>query len=238
MGRLQTYALTAALTLMLAAQAQAADAPPIEPLPPVIPQPPSVVEEFTSGWYLRGDIGYRFNDLGTVTALKGANPTNNEIDDSVLLGVGAGYKSGWFRADVTFDYGGNLAYTGTRSVPGDLTGKVDSYTTLFNVYFDLGTWSGLTPYIGGGVGGSFIRGRNFAVRNTTIPLDGFNRWNLGWAWMAGVSSALSPSVVIDLGYRYIDLGDATSNFDTTGNQYFLNHLTAHEIRLGARYLFD
>ncbi|MBI4274534.1 MAG: porin family protein [Rhizobiales bacterium] len=238
MSSLLRIVFAAALTTTLATNGQAADAPSMAPLPPIIQAPPSPVIEFTSGWYLRGDIGYRFNNLGTVTALIGPNPTNNTIDDGILLGVGGGYKSGWFRADVTLDHGGQITYEGTRSLPNDYKAKVDSYTVLFNVYFDLGTWSGFTPYIGGGIGGSFLRGRDFARVNTTIPRDGFERWNLGWAWMAGVSSAISPSVVIDVGYRYIDLGDATTNFDSTNNQLFLNNLTAHEVRIGARYLFD
>lgn len=227
--------VTAALTAMLAVPVQAADAPP---LPPIIEAPSLPVVEFASGWYLRGDVGYRFNDFDNVTALNGINPTNNTINDAVLLGVGAGYKSGWFRADVTLDYGGRGSYEGTRTVSGDLTARVESYTALFNVYFDLGTWSGLTPYVGGGIGGSFLRGRDFARRDNTAPLEAFTRWNLGWAWMAGISSTISPNVVVDLGYRYIDLGSATTNYDTSGNQLFINDLTAHEIRLGARYLLD
>ncbi len=235
MRSLPKTVIAAALTAMLAAGAHAADAPS---MPPIFQAPPLSVVEFTSGWYLRGDVGYRLNDLGTVTALTGPNPTENNIPDATLLGIGAGYKSGWFRADVTLDYGGRNAYTGTRVVPGDYAAKIDSYTALFNVYFDLGTWAGFTPYVGGGIGGSFLRGRDFAWRNTTIPLDGFNRWNLGWAWMAGVSSAISPNITIDLGYRYIDLGDATTNYDTSGNQLFVNGLSAHEIRIGARYHLD
>lgn len=239
MCRLQRSAFAAAMAATMAAGAHAADGPgPAPAFPPIVQAPPPQVEQFTSGWYLRGDIGYRFNNLDSVSALTGPNPVNNEISDSLVLGIGAGYKVNWFRTDVTLDYGGRMSYDGTRSIAGDYSAKIDSYTALFNVYFDLGTWSGFTPYIGGGVGGSFLRGRDFAWRNNTARVDAIKRWNLGWAGMAGIGYAVSPNLSLDLGYRYIDLGDATTNYDTANNQLYLNGLTAHEIRIGARYLLD
>jgi len=38
--------------------------------------------------------------------------------------------------------------------------KIDAVSALANVYLDLGTWAGFTPYIGGGGGMSYLRSKN------------------------------------------------------------------------------
>jgi len=68
---------------------------------------------------------------------------------------------------------------------------------------------------------------------STISGDG--RWTPSWAVMAGVSYLFSPVWLLDISYRYLDVGKATSTlWDGTTVQY--GDWTAQEIRVGLRYL--
>lgn len=225
---------------MLVSVAQAADMPPrFElPTPPPIYRAPAADDG--SGWYLRGDIGYRLNRLDSVSAATGfADPVNNSIGNGMAYGGGVGYKAGWIRADITGDYAPPVGFTGTVVTPGDVNGSVSAITALFNLYFDLGTWSGFTPYVGAGLGGANLRTSNY-VSLVAPPLglvSENSRWNLAWAATAGVSFGFTRNLMLDAGYRYLNMGDATFGPDTLGRNMTGRGLAAHEFRVGVRWMF-
>jgi opacity protein-like surface antigen len=242
----KTFATIGASALMFAAAAaQAADLPRPAPPPsltlppPAVQRAPSVIEESSSGWYLRGDVGYRMNRLGSVANLAPVPTTDDRIDKAGVGGFGVGYKMQWFRVDATLDYSGKTKYWGnTAALSPDFTARMQSVTALMNVYGDLGTWYGLTPYIGLGVGGAYLRTADFSRASLPIvaPLPAAtSNWNLGWAWMAGVSYKISQNYNVDLGYRHVSFGDAMTGIDAFGNQLTFKKLTADEIRLGLRW---
>ena len=81
--------------------------------------------------------------------------------------------------------------------------------------------------------------------DTAFPTGGagtpaVNRVNFSWAWMAGVSFRVSPTWLIDVGYRHLDMGrvDNTTGSNSVLDRTTFNKLTADEIRIGVRYLFD
>lgn len=249
MGRkLKAAATIGAFTFILSSAAQAADlprayppAPPLPP-PPMVQSAPSLVDEFASGWYLRGDVGYRFNRINDVTNADPTVPvTNDSFDRSWLLGAGVGYKWQWFRADVTADYGTMAKYAGsTADMVDDFTTKIDSISVLANVYGDLGTWFGLTPYIGAGLGAARLSTSEFSQHflAPVAAVAATSRWNFAWAYMAGISYKVSGNFQIDLGYRHINMGDITTGMDAYGNQLSFAKVSADEIRLGVRYIID
>jgi opacity protein-like surface antigen len=55
--------------------------------------------------------------------------------------------------------------------------------------------------------------------------------------MTGFGYAMAPNLMIDVGYRYIDFGDAQTNADAFGAMTFKN-IAAHEVRVGLRWSFD
>jgi opacity protein-like surface antigen len=247
MGSLKTFAMIGTLTVALATTATAADLPRPAPSLPLPPPPivqraaPSLVDEFASGWYLRGDVGYRMNKLGSVANAAVVQPTNNRIDKSAVIGLGVGYKWQWFRSDLTLDYGTKAKYWGDSVfLANDFTARIDSSTLLLNVYGDLGTWFGLTPYLGAGIGGAYLGTGDFGQNSqpfvSAVPVN--SKWNLAWAWMAGASYRLSQNYHIDLGYRHVNMGDAMSGTDAYGNRMTFKSLSADEIRLGVRYVID
>jgi opacity protein-like surface antigen len=225
------------LTSATAARAADVSGPAVSmPLPTPTVQTAPV--EDSSGWYLRGDAGYRFNRLGGVSNLAPVPTFNDKLDNSWMFGLGAGYKAQWFRADLTFDYGTQAKYAGsTAAQASDFTARINGFTTLVNFYADLGTWSCFTPYLGLGGGGAYLRTSDFSRASlpSITPVADSSKWNFAWAWMAGVSYQVSQNYLIDFGYRHVNFGTAATGIDSFGNQLTFRNLSADEIRAGMRW---
>lgn len=247
MGYLKNIVLAAALGAgaMTSGVAFAADMPEpyIEPAPVPI----------ASGWYLRGDIGYKlYNDpdISFNTPTYSDSWNNTSLDGTAVLGLGVGYQfTDYIRADITADYefksgAYGEGYCGGCGGVGHTveTADIDAWTILANAYVDIGTWGGFTPYIGGGVGTAYLNTSNISYVNpngVTGTWDGNGQWNFAWALMAGASYAISPNTAIDFNYRYLNLGDAQSGFINAGGGGTINYdnISANEFRVGLRYKF-
>jgi opacity protein-like surface antigen len=116
---------------------------------------------------------------------------------------------------------------------------------MLNAYADLGTWNGLTPYLGAGVGAA----RTVLSRHVRIAADatglisierlsGRSDHGFAWALMAGFGYELLPGLTLDLGYRFLGLGDVKTRSFDLGRGIGVESLGAHEVRLGLRYLFE
>ncbi len=224
--------------LLLPGAAMAADMPGLAP-PPAAPIERILPSPANAAWYLRGDLGYYWGRIDGAQSAPGfANPSSNGLDNGVTGGVGVGVKTRWLRNDVTLDYTG-LKYTGTVATPGDTTAKVTAITALFNGYLDLGTWYGLTPYVGAGAGASNLRTYDYASTAAPPFAGGLShtQWKFAWALMGGVGYAVAPNILVDLGYRYMDFGDVETASDASGAM-ILKNLAAHEVRVGVRWSFD
>jgi len=197
-----------------------------------------------SGWYLRGDIGYRWNSLSSVDST--VPTTSRKIGDSVGASIGAGYRYQWFRADVTLDHGFTSQFRGTTaplltSQP-QYSARVDSSSALLNFYADFGTWYGFTPYVGAGAGVTYLRGISYVDSSLVVPgpSNMAKDFNFSWAWMAGVAIQVQPQWLVDVGFRHLELGDLsmTANTPLPTPATTLHSLSANELRIGLRYLFD
>jgi opacity protein-like surface antigen len=236
MNKMRIPLLTGFVALALTSGVRAADMPY-----GTYVAPGAQVQEFFSAWYLRLDGGYRMNGLSGGDVL-GSGFSSSSLKDSGTVGGGVGYKWGWFRSDVTFDYGSGPKFVGDTAVPQHVTAKLSSFTGLLNGYIDMGSWWGFTPYIGAGVGTSYLKPAQFVLSNpllvtSTIASDA--KWDFSWAAMAGVSYALGPSFMIDASYRYLDLGEARSSVYLPAGapgQVKYGNWTAQEVRIGLRYL--
>ncbi|HEX5867632.1 MAG TPA: hypothetical protein VFY72_07980, partial [Beijerinckiaceae bacterium] len=128
-------------------------------------------------------------------------------------------------------------------------GKLDSTTGLVNAYVDLGTWYGVTPYVGAGVGVAMNHLQDYRTRLTCVtpacgPLGdqslaevpAHRSYDLAWAVMGGIAVDLGVGFQVDVGYRYANLGEAgiRDNGTTTRSK----DIEAHEVRLGLRYMVD
>jgi opacity protein-like surface antigen len=213
---------------------------------------PMLMQAAAGPCYFRGDIGYSWSQDPSARFTQTAGGlfvtdavSNVSLDNSWVGGVGVGCGSGsrGIRGEIMLDWHGDRDLTGTLAAPlgGTVNTSIQSTTLMFNGYYDLGRWANVVPYIGAGVG--VARNRMDDVSFTALgnTLNSEDKWSLAWSLMAGVSYQLSERVIIDLGYRYIDLGKAeSSRIDSAGfvNPSFrVDDLTAHEFKVGLRWHF-
>jgi opacity protein-like surface antigen len=196
------------------------------------------------------------------------NLTRTSIEDNWGIGGGIGYYfSRNIRADMTYEWREKNQYRGSQldlhgPLPGQRRFGVQSDVVLANVYYDIAPEHRISPYIGFGIGAA----HHDVSAGTVIPvcgcggtIDAASNWHVAGALMAGVSIDLFGSrghyvgstkddvgyapgraVKLDLGYRFLHLGEAA-----TGPVRYLDgsraspdpdveSIRAHEFRVGLR----
>ena len=195
MARSKLFALARTLTLAASVGAPTlAAAADLLPPPPPPPYAPPV--EVGGGWYLRGDVGASVYDRAKYSTSYDYNgypdenrAFGNEVGGGGFAGVGVGYQfTPFLRGDVTGEYRystglrGSEYYKGVTDENGlgsyginKSSGHFDSAVVLANAYFDLGTWYGITPFVGAGAGYAFNRvsgyGTNGQYTSPTYAYD-------------------------------------------------------------------
>jgi opacity protein-like surface antigen len=246
------------LALASATTAQAADLLPPPPMPAPV--------EFGGGWYLRGDVGVGSLDFKGTSAVDRTSPPaayvydtiENSVSDQVFVGAGIGYQfNPWLRFDATGEYRTQAEW---RFASRDMTfgpggynvdsGKFSTIVGLANAYVDLGTWWGITPFVGAGVGVAHHMFGQVTDVGHGISYDGFgsgpshDKTNLAWALHAGLGYDVTPNLKLELAYRYLNMGDAetgvVSCLPSCGGDlrtaYKLKELESHDIKIGMRWM--
>ena len=178
------------------------------------------------GWYLRGDIGYSNQQVDSLDnalydTYDSVDNVYKDFDGAPFFGAGIGYRwNHWFRTDVTGEYrsksdfdGLDIAIRSARDVvPDNYTAKKSEWLALLNGYLDVGTWHGITPFVGAGVGAANVKISDFTDVGTTVDSvafgDDHDEWNFAWALYAGLGFEVTEAFTVELAYRYLDLGDA------------------------------
>jgi len=255
------FFVAAGAASLLSSMAFAADLA-IAPPPMSYAPPPA---DF-GGWYLRGDIGMTNQQMKSLN-----NPDPNAVlftpvgmgfDSGMLFDLGVGYQfNNWLRADITGQWRGRANFHGSQFTDAFAgSALVDNYTAskseavfMAHGYVDLGTWWCVTPFIGAGIGTSYNRissfrddgfGNTFGVaRPSSVVYAADNgKWNFAWALHAGLAYRVTPNVTLELGYSFMNLGDATtgvnSNFGGGPTPQFpwtMKDITSHDLMLGVRW---
>lgn len=221
-----------------------------------------------TGFYVRADLGLaissqadtRDDNCGSPNPYFGCgNSLDSSSGASVAIGGGVGYRVvPWFRTDFTLTYRPTFDIDGTITQNGPSRGfkaDVSSWNGMLNGYVDVagflpkGKLGIFHPYAGAGMG--------FAVNSVddlkagtpgnpalTENLPSGSTANFAWMLTAGTGIHVGNGILVDLGYKYIDLGSFTSsagqacagaacrNVDAvTGD------LQAHELSVGVRFGF-
>ncbi|MBO0732838.1 MAG: porin family protein [Methylocapsa sp.] len=278
----KALALAAAGLIPLAAAANLAVPATAADFGQPLPEPPPAYDmvDFSSGWYVRGDIAYARETFPEITPDFGLIPS---VRNTYSTGAGMGYKiNDWLRTDLILDYRSPVQSAGIGAVrgceivlPDVVTGlptpssqvcaghfntQIHRWDLLANAYIDLGTWQGVTPYVGAGAGVSWARiwqSVNWSLINglpcqASCGFPGFGgtfffsdwdrsqsvmQYRFAWALMAGFAVALTDHVQLDAGYRYLNLGTVSSVSAVTGAAASRT-VTANEVRAGLRYTID
>lgn len=228
---------------------------PVEQMP--IPEPVSARE-----YYLKAFIGITNQEIDTFTnsTIQAGNFTivDHDFDSSPFIGFGIGVRhSERFRFDFTGEYRGKSDFTGldTYVDPGcgagvctnEHSGIKSEWLFLANAFWDIGTYRGITPYVGAGVGTAAVSLDGFKdvnlITNGLHWADDNTEWNLAWALHAGLSYEISSDVTFDLGYRFTYLGDgetgrySTFGTSTTQGPTKLEDIVSHDVMVGLRWNF-
>lgn len=282
MGVSRALIVAAASIASLTTAANAAD---LLPPPPMVSSPAVVAVQDFSGWYLRGDIGLGLHNNTKIQNVPnplaqgapGFNPTAYNLSPAAMstatfIKLGVGYQiNSWFRTDVTVEYRGS-----TFSANDELSwnngaqfyvlrnfyrGNMASFVGLLNGYVDLGTWYGITPYVGAGAGfasttlhGVTDNGYSnlyagpgaFASSNTGGYYNSKTTSSFAWALMAGLSYNVTSNLKLDFGYRYLNYGKASAGAPNCFNggpgvsacnnvlQFSRGH--SHDFSIGLRWM--
>jgi opacity protein-like surface antigen len=202
-SRARATALMATLGALCVSAATAADMPFASPLP--APPPVDQPVEFGTGWYLRGDVGYSNMPVPVVVA-DFANNLGRTGAASGGIGFGYQYNS-WLRTDFEIDRAvfrpssaqapmwcpsGTIMDSQATNLPVGylydlnetctpyITAHLNRTTPMLNAYLDLGHWWGFTPYVGAGVGMSYLQSSSAVTYNNTAN-------GLPWAPNLGVT---------------------------------------------------
>lgn len=250
---------SAALLAMPVAPASAADFGygSVKDIPP--PPAPS-----GRAWYLRGTIGMKNPEPGSIFVddPAWANHTvhHQDIKSSSLFGFGIGVEHNrWLRFDITGEYRGKQHFVahdsysygvcnGDPTVCGtnDYSANIKSWLGLANAYIDLGTYRGITPYVGGGIGFASLTTMGFKDQNVPAGSTFYGErdkttTNFAWALYAGLAYDVTPALTLDFGYRYTDLGSIKTGTATAfdGSSSYsgleIRDITSHDLLLTARY---
>jgi len=252
--------------------ANAADLPPVMQARPIAPVH---VEEMTGGWYLRGDIGVgkqSFKNFDfTQTNQAFVWPASWRIDqqemgDTSFIGAGLGYQwNSWLRVDATAEFRAKAKFKAVGSytefcAPGQrcfdvYDGSHSAVVVMANAYIDLGTWMCLTPFVGAGAGFAYhkvsaVHDVGYVAGGTTgfgYGQSDFTESKFAWALHAGVAYSVNNNFKMELGYRYLNMGNVNTgvvdcSFGGCGTGggprafYTFREMDSHDFKLGMRWM--
>lgn len=164
------------------------------------------------GWLVGAAVGVHFTDN-----LRG------EVEVSTgSLGIN----------DVTISGGLVAPVDGSVALPVT-DGSASTTYLLGNVWFDIDTGSGFTPYLGGGLGVGYVtaQGTLPAPLGDVIDMAG---WGLAYQVGAGVKVDVADNIALDLGYRWKAIVDADLE---GGGDSAIADLGSHVVQAGLTFGF-
>ncbi|MGI9405789.1 MAG: outer membrane protein [Hyphomicrobiaceae bacterium] len=202
------------------------------PLGGVAPRGAVTDEDLDSGFGF--DIGF---GCGWTRGFRGS------IKDDVIE------RPGGLRADVTYTLRSDADFQGVppNAPPVDpITTDISSHTVMVNGYWDFGRMSHFQPYVGAGIGLAYVDMDDVTIVNgVDVTFAGNSQWNFAWQVMAGVGIALSERATLDIGYRFVSLGDVDTNAAAfqggaaVGTSILeIDDIYAHEVKVGIRMSLD
>lgn len=136
-------------------------------------------------------------------------------------------------------------------IDGSVSDKTEVDTKIFmaNVYYDFARWGAITPYVGGGIGFGYsdiTREHTWTqsddVGNTSTWTNGqrSHSFTLAAAAMAGISYEFTPSVLLDVNYRFLWTQGQTVDLAVSGgtSRLTIADYGEHALRTGLRFNID
>ncbi len=170
--------------------------------------------------YVAARASYDFNRVKVKHAEDGVIERSKVNKELISPHIAYGVRSGYVRGELELNFSHPI-----KANRDAYKMNLKKYSAMANVYFDYLTCTPWTPYVGAGLGYSYLK-ENFVHKSV---------YNLAWQAMAGIAYDINSNWTIDAGYRYADLGRIRKNLGE-GN-VTKTKVRDHEIMLGARYNF-
>jgi opacity protein-like surface antigen len=149
--------------------------------------------------------------------------SNSTLSGSEFFDFGVGYQyNPWLRGDITGELRGGSHFQsletindpafpagGSAQFADFYRGDVSTYLLMANIYADLGTWSGISPYVGAGIGYGVTNISGLTDQGVALggPVGGFfgngSQGGFAWSLMTGLDFHVTPNLTMELGYRYL-----------------------------------
>lgn len=230
-----------------------------------VPAPAMTMSAPSASWYVRLDGGHSRFDNPIMVEDHIYDLVDTGIDGAWSIGGGIGRNLGnGFRFDVTYDYRMEADAYGTlqnhaATLDGTREFGLKSHLMLANLYYDFNQGGRFSPYLGVGLGWARHTTTEGTVTDTCLctgTIEGATKDSVAAALMAGVtvnltgnrgaegSGASGRGLLLDVGYRYLYLGDATTGPVTgdfggglveVSDDPVIENIHAHEVRFGLRY---
>ena len=170
--------------------------------------------------YVSGKISYDLNRV----KIKSNFMDNQKLDKNTFAShVAYGVKAGYVRGELELNDSLNIK----KNIEGVHT-KLYKHSLMANAYFDYLTCTPWTPYVGAGIGASYLK---YNVNGGEAKKT---KYRFAWQVMTGVTYDINANWTLDAGYRYADLGQIR---DSRDDQTVKFKVRDHEFLLGARYTF-
>jgi len=197
--------------------------------------------------------------VGGVSAVDGVSDNGDsgtlEIrnDDDFVAGAGIAIGYDWsrnnlpVRTELEYTYRYRFDFDtrvngGTGGTNSGVANNLSTHTVMLNAFYDIDTGTRIKPYAGAGIGWA----RNVSDANhTKLNILNFccdetredSRDNFAWSVQAGMVYRLADDWRIELGYRYIDLGEVDGGAFTTGTLISADDYTSHDVLFSVIYRF-
>ena len=109
--------------------------------------------------------------------------------------------------------------------------KIGVQTLLFNTYVDIPNSTAFTPYIGVGAGMAFLTTKGSGMGLSTCCTETVPAGQVG----LGLSYAFNDNVSVDMGYRFVLMGNMDTSCDSIKLELRRNYM--HQVMLGLRITF-
>lgn len=177
--------------------------------------------------YLSGKVTYS-HAMHNITFVNASGAQHAKFNDNIFGGnVAVGVKMmNMIRTEIEF----GMKQNAEKSIFGSGNAEVSNKALMFNAYYDMPFWGNIVPYIGGGLGMSFLEAKNHDENASFSNKATKFTWQIG----GGIAYSFTENWAIDAGYRYSDAGEFK---DSNYGEEVKAKAKYHEFMLGVRYTF-
>ena len=191
------------------------------------------------------------NVWGHETSTPAYHEAKKRSDDNFGGSLAIGYD---FRKNHNIPVRAELEYAilskaeGTSAQSGfPVTYSQRAQTLFLNAFYDIDTGTKFTPYVGAGIGVAFVKADGSLDFTSMVPPRGVRSYdsrtsnNFAWNLGIGVAYEITRCVKLDVGYRFVNLGKASTNWtDIDGDwqeRAGSGRMQQHQISAGVRISF-